>query len=103
MDRHHHNAHRAGLAAPEGARVVPAGLAPLGAPGAAAAGLIPPQVGAPLPIGVGERRDKQQGSEDKSIVADDMADDQAGAIDTLRARLALSAVEAFADRVGAPR
>lgn len=42
MDRHHHNAHRAGLAAPERAPVVPAGLASLGTAGAAPAELSPP-------------------------------------------------------------
>lgn len=117
MDHHHHNTRRAGLAAPERARVVPADLAPLGAPGAAAAGLSAPH------------KDE----------AHRLAGDQPGATDykrfaTLRARLALAnwglirtdpsdgapiyfatrwnmpfeladlaAVEAFANRVGATR
>ena len=95
MDRHHHNAHRAGLAAPERARVNPAGLASLGAAVAAAAGLSPPQVGAPPAGGNGEGRGRDQGKADTLDCADHLACIQPGVTDrkrvaTLRARLALA-------------
>ena len=138
MDRHQHNAHRAGLAAPERARINPAGLAPLGTDAAAPAGLSPPQVGAPQAGGDGEGRGREQGKADSPDCAVQQPGDQPGADDgkrfaTLRARLALAgwglirtdpsdgppiyfatrwnmpreladlaALEAFADRVGAP-
>lgn len=138
MDRHHHNAHRAGLAAPERAPVVPAGLALLGAAAAAPAGLSPPRKDEAHRL-AGAAGFRDQGRADTPDCADHPAGDQPGATDckrftTVRARLALAgwglirtdpsdgapvyfatrwnmprelrdlaAVEAFADRVGAPR
>lgn len=93
MARHHHNAHRAGLAAPERARVDAAGLATLGAAAAAPAGLSPPAKDeAPGWQAEGFR---DQGRADSPDSAATPADDQADAADakrfaTLRARLALA-------------
>ena len=140
MDHHHHNAHRAGLAAPERARVNPADLASLGAAAAAPAGLSPPPHKDEAHRLAGAAGFRDQGGADSPDSAATPADDQAGAADakrfaTLRARLALAGwaltrneagdcpatfyasrwgkatpdlrdlatVEAFADRVGAPR
>ena len=94
MDHHHYNAHRAGLVAPERARVNPADLAPLGAPGAAAAGLIPPHKDEAHRL-AGAAGYRDQGKTDNPDCADDPAGDQPGATDckrfaTLRARLALA-------------
>lgn len=93
MDHHHHNGPAPGLAAPERARVVPADLAPLGAPGAAAAGLNAPHKDeAPGWQAEGFR---DQGKADSRDCADYLAGDQPGTTDckrfaTLRARLALA-------------
>jgi hypothetical protein len=138
MDHHHYNAHRASLAAPERARVVPAGLAALGAAAAAPAELSPPHKDEAHRL-AGAAGFRDQGKADTPDCADSTAGDQPGATDckrfaTFRARLALAgwalirteasdgarlyfatrwnmpreladlaAVEAFADRVGAPR
>ena len=93
MDRHYHNAHRAGLAAPERARVDHPGLAALGAAGAGPAGLSPPQIDAPRVGGDGEGRGRKQGSRDGLTVADHYVVGQVETdnkvYSTLRARLAL--------------
>lgn len=95
MDRrHHHNAHRAGMAAPERAPVVPAGLAALGTAAAAPAGLSTPHKDEAHRL-AGAAGFKDQGEMDSPDSAATPADDQAGAADTkrfatLRARLALA-------------
>ena len=93
MDRHHHNAHRAGLVAPERARVNPADLAPLGAPGAAPAGLSPPHKDEAHRL-AGAAGYRDQGKTDNPDCADDPAGDQPAddrkRFATLRARLALA-------------
>ena len=91
MDHHRHSAR---LAAPERARVVRAGLAPLGVPGAAAAGLSAPHKDENHRL-AGAAVFKGQGKTDNQDCADDLAGDQAGATDckrfaTLRARLAMA-------------
>lgn len=99
MDPHHHykSARRAGLAAPERARVIPAELAPLGAGCAAPAGLSPPRKDEPTEAlaGAGGFRDQGRADSPDSAAAD--ASEQAGApgadakrFATLRARLALA-------------
>ena len=91
MDHYHHNAH---LAAPKPARDIPAGLASLGAPGAAAAGFSAPHKDEAHRL-AGAAGYRDQGKTDNSDCADDPAGDQPGATDckrfaTLRARLALA-------------
>jgi hypothetical protein len=86
-----HNAHRAGLAAPEPAAIA-ADLAPLGTAGAAAAGLIDsPQDKAPKLAGVGGFAGQQKA--DTADCADGPCIDQSGhgakEFATLQARLAL--------------
>lgn len=128
MDHHHYNAHRAGLVAPELAHHDVVDLAPLGAPGAAAAVVTSTSDNAHLAVGAVEGQ-RTTGR----LIFDQHADD-CKRFATLRARLepagwglirtynsdgapiyfatrwnmprelaCLSAVEAFADRVRAPR
>lgn len=132
MDRHQHDAHRAGLAAPALPPAPAAGLAPLGTDAAAPASLNPP--GKDEAPGWQAEGFKGQGRQDSADCAVQQPGDQPGADDgkrfaTLRARLALAgwalsrthagtfyttrrgmvreiasldAVAAFADRVRAP-
>ena len=93
MDRHQHDAHRAGLAAPALPPAPAAGLAPLGTDAAAPASLNPP--GKDEAPGWQAEGFKGQGRQDSADCAVQQPGDQPGADDgkrfaTLRARLALA-------------
>ena len=93
MDRHQHNAHRAGLVAPALPPAPAAGLAPLGTAAAAPASLNPP--GKDEAPGWQAEGFKEQGRQDSADCAVQQPGDQPGADDgarfaTLAARLALA-------------
>ena len=87
MAHDHHNAHAAGLAAPESVRVDHVGLATLGPAGVAPAGLSPPQKDESPGLAGGGAIDGQ-GQGDTLDCADAAA--QRKRFTTLRARLALA-------------
>lgn len=92
MDRYHHNARRASLAAPEVAHVNPAGLAPLGPDAAPPAGLSPPGKD-DAPRLAGAEGIRGQGKADGPDCADHLTGAQPAdskRFTTLAARLALA-------------